>query len=154
MRMPTTESKLFSKEAREMLTLSRQEALGLHCSCVLSEHLILGALALGRGAGVGLLAQAGLDLAQVRDYLTVVGNCSHETTNGYGKSTKRVFAASSRFSDIMGHPEVDTDHVILGLLDESDGGAAKVWQHFGIDTPKTVEALVRRIADEKSSSSA
>jgi ATP-dependent Clp protease ATP-binding subunit ClpC len=81
----------------------------------------------------------------------VVGNCSHETTR-YGKSTKRVLAAPSRFSDMMGHAEVDTDHIILGLLDESDGGAAKLWRHFGVDTLKTAEAIVRRIADEKLSS--
>ena len=146
---PRKTGKSFSKGAQELLALASQESRSLDCEHVGSEHLLLGVLAYGNGVGFAILSAAGLTLEELRGYIASVGSTPEEASAGYGPSMRSVLRAACRHADSLGHAEVEPEHLVLGLLEEVDGGAKRSFAHFGIDTEQTKRALLQRISEER-----
>lgn len=146
---PKKTGKSFSKRAQELLALASQESRHLDCEHVGSEHLLLGVLAFSNGIGSAILSAAGLTLEALRGYMASVASAPEEASTGYGQSMRSVLRAASKHADSLGHADVEPEHLVLGLLDELDGGAKRTFTHFGIDTSETKSTLLQRISDER-----
>ena len=131
-----------------MLALTNLHAQQLGHDHVSSEHFLLGALALGEGIGPGILSSAGLAKEQLREHLANVGPTDEAVSNTYGVSGERVFERANRHAVSLGHVELQAEDMILAVLDETDGGAARAMAHFGVDRLATRQLLFQRMSDE------
>jgi ATP-dependent Clp protease ATP-binding subunit ClpC len=129
-----------------MLALTNLHAQRLGHDHVSSEHFLLGALALGVGVGPSILSNAGLAENQIRSYLAAVGPTTEPVSQTYGTSGHRVFESAGIHVAKLRHSELEPEHMILALLDETDGGVAKALEHFGVDRAATRQLLFERMS--------
>ena len=138
-----SEPKEFSKEAQRVLFLANEESKRLKSPHVASEHLLLGALAHRFSTVSKALEESGLTLQGLRGYISSqVGSMPEEAPHGYGPSMHRVLRSSCQHSEALSHREIDPEHLVLGLLDESEGGACHALKHFGVDVPATRQRIL------------
>ncbi|MGA2177857.1 MAG: Clp protease N-terminal domain-containing protein [Verrucomicrobiota bacterium] len=144
----TPETPNFSPHAQQALALARREAARLKHNFVGTESLLLGLIALGQGVSVNVLRRLGLDLEAVRKAIeegvgtgpgsVMVGNIP------YTPRVKKVLALAAREAKALNHTYVGTEHILLGLLREGDGVAARVLTHFGVDIEKIRIEILRK----------
>jgi ATP-dependent Clp protease ATP-binding subunit ClpC len=144
---PKATGKQFSKRAQRVLALASEESRRMGCEHVGSEHLLLGVLVSGEGSGAAALAGARLSVAAVRGRITAVGSASEDAPNGYGPSMRNILRLSSHHADSLGHPEIEPEHFVLGLLDEAAGPAMRTLQHFRVDVERVRTALRKKMSD-------
>jgi ATP-dependent Clp protease ATP-binding subunit ClpA len=65
--------------------------------------------------------------------------------HGYGPSMQGALCRSLKHADALAHPNIEPEHLVLGLLDEAHGGAARVLRHFGVDAATTRRHIIERI---------
>ncbi len=56
---------------------------------------------------------------------------------------RNVLRVASQHADSLQPPEIEPEHLVLGLLDETDGGAGRAIRHFGVDTAQTKRKIFR-----------
>src|SRR6266436_2349300 len=129
----------FTPRAQHVLVLARKEAERFKHNCVGTEHLLLGLIKLGQGVAVNVLQKMGLDLERVRMELEKhVG--PHPATNMVGNipstpRVKKVLALAGKEAKALNHPYVGTEHILLGLLREGEGVAARVLKSLVVEPP-------------------
>ncbi len=129
----------FTPRAQQLLALARKEAERFNHNCVGTEHLLLGLIKLGQGVAVNVLHKMGLDLERVRlEVEKYVG--SHPATNMVGDipstpRVKKVLALAGKEAKALNHPYVGTEHILLGLLREGEGVAARVLKSLVVEPP-------------------
>lgn len=120
----------FSPHAQQVLALARNEADRFHHHFVGTEHLLLGIVALGAGTAVSVLTKMGLKLEAVRaEVEKQVGSGPDERVKGnipYTPRVKKVLHLAAAEAKYLKHTYVGTEHILLGLLREGDGVAARV----------------------------
>ena len=137
-----SELKEFSKQAQRVLFLANEESRRLKNPHVASEHLLLGALAHRFSTVSKALEESGLTLQGLRDYISQVGSMPEEAPRGYGPSMRGVLRRSCQHSDALSHPEISPEHLVLGLLDELEGGTCRALKYFGVDVPATRQRIL------------
>src|ERR1700722_11989485 len=148
----------FTPRAQQVLALARKEADRFNHNFVGTEHLLLGLIKLGQGVAVNVLQKMGLDLDTVR--LAVekeVGTGPDQKLAGnipYTPRVKKVLALASKEAKALNHTYVGTEHILLGLLREGDGIAAKVLKNLDVDIEecrnRTLKELDPNLAEESS----
>ncbi|MAH40454.1 MAG: NDP-hexose 4-ketoreductase [Puniceicoccaceae bacterium] len=127
----------FTPRAQQVLALSRKEAERFHHNYVGTEHLLLGLINLGQGVAVNVLQRMDLDLQTVRvavEKQVGVGPESKPSgTIPYTPRVKKVLALSGKEAKLLNHSYVGTEHILLGLLREGEGVAARVLKSLNID---------------------
>jgi len=120
----------FTPRAQQVLALARKEADRFNHNFVGTEHLLLGLIKLGQGVAVNVLQKMGLDLETVRmEVEKQVGTGPDQKVIGnipYTPRVKKVLALASKEAKALNHTYVGTEHILLGLLREGDGVAARV----------------------------
>ena len=120
----------FTPRAMQVLALARKESERLQHNFVGTEHVLLGLIALGQGTAVNVLQKAGVDLDVVRQEVEKhVGAGPDQKTVGnipYTPRVKKVLALAAKEAKALNHTYVGTEHILLGLLREGDGVAARV----------------------------
>jgi len=144
---PKATGREFSKRAQRVLALASEESRSMGCEHVGSDHLVLGVLVFGEGVGADVLLSAGLRLATVRTRVRTTGSPPELAPTGYGPSMRNVLRLSSRFADELGHADIEPEHLVLGLLNEGDGPAIRIFQHFGLDVGDLKAALLRKMSE-------
>jgi ATP-dependent Clp protease ATP-binding subunit ClpC len=131
----------FTPRAQQVLALARKEADRFKHNFVGTEHLLLGLIALGRGVAVTVLKKLGLNLENVREAVEkAVPTGPDEKMSGdipYTPLVKKVLSLAAKEAKKLNHTYVGTEHILLGLLQEGDGVAARVLKELGVDTEKT-----------------
>jgi ATP-dependent Clp protease ATP-binding subunit ClpC len=122
----------------QVLALAHKESIRLGHNFVGTEHVLLGLMALGQGTAVNALTRLGLNLEALRKEIeTYVGTGAKPELAGtrplYTPRLKRALALAQTESKSLKHTFVGTEHILLGLVREGDGIAAKVIQAHGID---------------------
>jgi ATP-dependent Clp protease ATP-binding subunit ClpA len=139
----------FTPRAQQVLALSRQEAERFKHNFVGTEHLLLGLIRLGQGTAVTVLAKLGLDLESARrEVEKQIGHGPDQKIIGhipYTPRVKKVLALAAREAKALHHTYVGTEHILLGLLTEGDGVAARVLQNLGVDTEKTRQEILNEL---------
>ncbi len=127
----------FTPRAQQVLALSRKEAERFHHNYVGTEHLLLGLINLGQGVAVNVLQKMDLDLQTVRMAVEKqVGVGPESKPSGaipYTPRVKKVLALSGKEAKALNHSYVGTEHILLGLLREGEGVAARVLKSLDID---------------------
>lgn len=133
----------FTPRAQQVLALAKRSALRLHQGYVGTEHLLLGLLELGQGVAVNVLQRLGLDVETVHDTLQkhIASAGKPETPQAPSSSSdvpftprvKKVLALAAKEARVLGHPYIGTEHILLGLLQEGEGLAAKILKTLDVD---------------------
>src|SRR5438093_7700944 len=120
----------FTPHAQQVLALAHKEADRLQHQFVGTEHLLLGLLRHGKSIAVAVLQKMGLDLEDVRQEVEKqVGRGPDQkmsATIPYTPRVKKVFSLAVKEARALNHTYVGTEHILLGLLQEGDGVAARV----------------------------
>jgi len=139
----------FTPRAQQVLVLARKEAERFKHNYVGTEHLLLGLIKLGQGVAVNVLHKMGLDLERVRmEVEKYVG--SHPATNMIGNipstpRVKKVLALAGKEAKALNHPYVGTEHILLGLLREGEGVAARVLKSLEVDPARTRNEILKEL---------
>ena len=127
----------FTPRAQQVLALARKEADRLNHNFLGTEHLLLGLIKLGQGVAVNVLQKMGLDLETVRlEVEKQVGTGPDQKMAGnipYTPRVKKVIALAQKEAKNLNHTYVGTEHLLLGLLREGDGVAARVLRSLDVD---------------------
>jgi len=127
----------FTPRAQQVLALARKEADRFHHNYVGTEHLLLGLINLGQGVAVNVLQKMGLDLETVRSAVEKqVGTGPEAKPSGnipYTPRVKKVLALAGKEAKALNHSYVGTEHILLGLLREGEGVAARVLKSLDVD---------------------
>jgi ATP-dependent Clp protease ATP-binding subunit ClpC len=139
----------FTPRAQQVLALARKEAERFNHNYVGTEHLLLGLIKLGQGVAVNVLQRMGLDLESVRmEVEKHVG--SHPETNMIGNipytpRVKKVLALAGKEAQALHNTYVGTEHLLLGLLREGEGIAARVLQSLEVDPARTRNEILKEL---------
>jgi ATP-dependent Clp protease ATP-binding subunit ClpC len=127
----------FTPRAQQVLALARKEADRFHHNYVGTEHLLLGLINLGQGVAVNVLQRMGLSLESVRGAVeeqVPKGPETKPTGNiPYTPRVKKVLALAGKEAKALSHSYVGTEHILLGLLREGEGVAARVLKSLEVD---------------------
>src|SRR5579871_932907 len=130
----------FTPRAQQVLALARKEADRFNHNFVGTEHLLLGLIKLGQGVAVNVLQKMGLDLETVRlEVEKQVGNIP------YTPRVKKVLQLAAKEAKNLNHTYVGTEHILLGLLREGDGVAARVLKNLDIDIEQTRQEILKEL---------
>jgi hypothetical protein len=139
----------FTPRAQKVVALAREEAGRFNHNFVGTEHLLLGLIKLGDGVAVNVLRKMGAELETVRaEVEKCVGTGPDQQMIGlipFTPRVKKVLALANRERKALGHTYLGTEHILLGLLCEGDGVAARVFQNLGIDIEKTRSEILAEL---------
>lgn len=139
----------FTPRAQQVLALARKEADRFNHNFVGTEHLLLGLIKLGQGVAVNVLQKLGLDLETVRmEVEKQVGTGPDQKMIGnipYTPRVKKVLALASKEAKALNHTYVGTEHILLGLLREGDGVAARVLKNLDVDIELTRQEILKEL---------
>src|SRR5277367_3942510 len=139
----------FTPRAQQVLALARKEADRFNHNFVGTAHLLLGLIELGQGVAVNVLQKLGLDLETVRmEVENLVGTGPDQKMIGnipYTPRVKKVLALAAKEAKALNHTYVGTEHILLGLLREGDGVAARVLKNLDIDIEQTRQEILKEL---------
>jgi len=139
----------FTPRAQQVLALARKEADRFNHNYVGTEHLLLGLIKLGQGVAVNVLQKMGLDLETVRmEVEKQVGSGPETKMVGnipYTPRVKKVLALAGKEAKALSHSYVGTEHILLGLLREGEGVAARVLKNLEVDIERTRNEILKEL---------
>lgn len=139
----------FTEHATQVLAMARLEAARFNHNFVGTEHLLLGFVRLGKGTAVAVLAKMGVDLeALKREVERQVGVAPGEKIAGNIPITprvKKVLALAAKEARDMNHSSIGSEHILLGLMREGDGVAARVLKNFDLEIEVVRECILKEL---------
>src|SRR3974377_1161569 len=139
----------FTPRAQQVLALARKEADRFNHNFVGTEHLLLGLIKLGQGVAVNVLQKIGLDSGTGRlEVEKQVGTGPDQKMMGnipYTPRVKKVLALAQKEAKALNHTYVGTEHILLGLLREGDGVAARVLKNLDVDIEQTRQEILKEL---------
>ncbi len=145
----------FTPRAQQVLALARKEADRFNHNYVGTEHLLLGLIKLGQGVAVNVLQKMSLDLETVRmEVEKQVGSGPETQMVGnipYTPRVKKVLALAGKEAKSLNHSYVGTEHILLGLLREGEGVAARVLKTLEVDIERTRNEILKELDPQYSS---
>lgn len=128
----------FTPRSQQVLALARKEAANFHHNYVGTEHLLLGLIKLGQGVAVNVLQKMGLDLETVRRAVekqvgSGVEGPTSATNIPFTPRVKKVLNLAGKEAKALNHSYIGTEHILLGLLREGEGVAARVLRSLDLD---------------------
>lgn len=139
----------FTPRAQQVLVLARREAARLNHNFVGTEHLLLGLIAQGQGCACNVLRRLGVSLEGLRaEVEKLVGNGPDQKMVGnipYTPRTKKVLALAAKEMRALNHQYVGTEHILLGVLREGDGLAARALQYLNVNAEETRLEILREL---------
>ncbi|EAG4184265.1 ATP-dependent Clp protease ATP-binding subunit [Listeria monocytogenes] len=135
----------FTQRAQKVLALSQEEAMRLNHSNLGTEHILLGLVREGEGIAAKALYELGIGSEKVQQ--EVEGLIGHGekavTTIQYTPRAKKVIELSMDEARKLGHTYVGTEHILLGLIREGEGVAARVLSNLGISLNKARQQVLQ-----------
>ncbi len=139
----------FTNRARQVVIIARQEADHFNHNYVGTEHLLLGIIRLGQGVAVNVLRKMGVDFEVVREEVSKAVAQGPETkTVGEIPLTpraKKVIEYAVEDAERFKHSYVGTEHLLLGLLREEEGVAARIMANLNVDIVKVREEIMNEL---------
>jgi ATP-dependent Clp protease ATP-binding subunit ClpC len=146
----------FTERVRKVIYLAREEAARLQHDYIGTEHLLLGVIREGEGIAATVLNNLGLDLERIRQEVeNMVSAAGGTMTIGeipFTPRAKRVLELAVEEARSLGHNYVGTEHLLLGLIREGEGVAAKVLLELGVDRKRVREETLKLLGGTPSSS--
>ena len=139
----------FTPRAQQALALAGREAGRLNHNFLGTEHLLLGLIRLNQGVAVNVLHKMGLDLEALRmkveQYVIAASEQKMIGNIPYTPRVKKVIALAQKEAKELNHTFVGTEHILLGLLREGDGVAAKVLHALEVDIKQCRQEILKEL---------
>jgi ATP-dependent Clp protease ATP-binding subunit ClpC len=143
--------KRFTERARRVIILAREEAEKYHHEYLGTEHILLGMLKDGGGIAITVLQKSGLTIEQIRAeverHLPRNANALIVGEIPFTPKAKKVLEYGVEEARLMGHNYIGTEHLLLGLLKEKEGIAAKVLNNMGVRLVETREKILNLLQE-------
>jgi ATP-dependent Clp protease ATP-binding subunit ClpC len=141
----------FTERARRVVVLAQEESRLLSHNYIGTEHLLLGLLAEPEGVAARALESLNVTLDAAREQVEEIIGPGQQLSHGHIPFTpraKKILELSLREALHMGSEVIDTEHLLLGLIDEGDGVGAQILQRFGVTAQSVREAVTRLVNAE------
>jgi ATP-dependent Clp protease ATP-binding subunit ClpC len=138
----------FTDRARRVVVLAQEESQRLSHNYIGSEHLLLGLLAEQEGVAARALESLNVTLTAAREQVEEIIGPGQQTPHGHIPFTpraKKILELALREALTMGSEVINTEHLLLGLIDEGDGVGAQILQRLGATVQAVREAVARLI---------
>lgn len=139
----------FTERARQVVLLAQDEARVFGHGHVGTEHLLLGLVREGEGVAARVLAVFGMTEETVRAQVATIVGPGDEAPAGEVPFTPSATTALERAwkeALSLGHAEIDTHHVLLGVVRVKEGVAARILLEFGADTDRLRDEVARMLS--------
>ncbi|MBD8500648.1 ATP-dependent protease ATP-binding subunit ClpC [Paenibacillus arenosi] len=145
----------FTERAQKVLALAQEEAMRLGHNNIGTEHILLGLIREGEGIAAKALVALGLGLEKIQDEVeSLIGRGQEQPTNiAYTPRAKKVIELSMDEARKLGHTYVGTEHILLGLIREGEGVAARVLNNVGISLNKARQQVLQLLGSSEAVSS-
>lgn len=143
--------KRFTERARKVIILAREEAEHYRHEYLGTEHILLGVLKDGGGIAIAVLQKLGVDPKQLR--LELERNLPKSSSGPvegdipFTPKAKKVLEYAVEEARLMGHNYIGTEHLLLGIVREKDGLAAKILGSFGVKLQQTREQTINLLRE-------
>ena len=139
----------FSDSARRVVVLAQEEARKLNHNYIGTEHLLLGLIQEGEGVAAKALESVQVNIDAVRGQVVEIIGRGSSPPSGHIPFTpraKKVLELSLREALQLGHNYIGTEHILLGIIREGEGVAAKVLVKLGIDLERLRNQVLRMLS--------
>ncbi|CAN7601899.1 ATP-dependent protease ATP-binding subunit ClpC [Rossellomorea sp. LjRoot5] len=135
----------FTERAQKVLALAQEEAIRLSHSNIGTEHILLGLVREGEGIAAKALTALGLSPEKIQKEVEgLIGKGSEKSqTIHYTPRAKKVIELSMDEARKLGHSYVGTEHILLGLIREGEGVAARVLGNLGVSLNKARQQVLQ-----------
>ena len=138
----------FTPRAQQVLALARREADRLNHDYVGPEHLLLGIARLDRGVAIDVIARMAIDPVAIRAEIEKAPGGPERKIIGhfpYNPEVKRLLALAGVEAKDLHHSYVGTEHILLGLLREEKGVAARVLSNLGVNIERARYEILKEL---------
>jgi ATP-dependent Clp protease ATP-binding subunit ClpC len=139
----------FTDRARRVVVLAQEEARMLNHNYIGTEHILLGLIHEGEGVAAKALEAMGISLDAVRAQVEETIGQGQTAPSGHIPFTpraKKVLELSLREALQLGHNYIGTEHILLGLIREGEGVAAKVLEKLGADLNRVRQQVIQLLS--------
>jgi ATP-dependent Clp protease ATP-binding subunit ClpC len=139
----------FTERARQVVVLAQDEARVLRHNYIGTEHLLLGLLREEEGIAARVLDSLGVTIEEVRAHVGRIVGQGDEVTTGqipFTPRAKKALELGLREAQSMGHNYIGTEHILLGLVRENSGVAARILLDFDADADKIRNEIIGMIS--------
>ncbi|MFO0981133.1 MAG: ATP-dependent Clp protease ATP-binding subunit [Planctomycetota bacterium] len=145
----------FTDRARKVMNLAKQEAQRLNHEYIGTEHILLGLVQEGSGVAANVLRNMNIDLKKIRSEIEkIVKGSPTMVTMGnlpFTPRAKKVLELALEEASQLGHNYIGTEHLLLGLIKENEGIAARVLLNLGVKLEDVREEVLEFLgADPRS----
>src|SRR5690348_9025488 len=129
----------FTERARRSIVLAQEEAQRLGNNYIGTEHILLGIISEGESLAAKVLETLGVNLAKVRQEVEAIVGRGGQTVQQemvFTPRAKRVIELAFEEARQLNHNYIGTEHLLLGLIREGEGVAARVLMNLGVDPAK------------------
>ncbi len=129
----------FTERARQVVVLAQEEARTLKHNYIGTEHILLGLLREEEGLAARVLESLDITVERVRAQVVRIVGSGEEVTSGqipFTPRAKKVLELALREALSLGHKYIGTEHILLGLVRENEGVAARILLDFDADSEK------------------
>ncbi|MCP8971083.1 ATP-dependent protease ATP-binding subunit ClpC [Ectobacillus ponti] len=144
----------FTERAQKVLALSQEEAIRIGHNNIGTEHILLGLVREGEGIAAKALIALGLSPEKIqKEVEALIGRGTEGTqTVHYTPRAKKVIELSMDEARKLGHSYVGTEHILLGLIREGEGVAARVLNNLGVSLNKARQQVLQLLGSNEASS--
>jgi ATP-dependent Clp protease ATP-binding subunit ClpA len=138
----------FTPRAQRALTLAREVATQRQQPVLGTEHLLLGLAKLGQGVAVTVMAKIGLNPETIASQIGKLPERPPAEKADEGPfyiDVRKALKSASEFARHLNHTYIGTEHILLGLLRQTDGGAAQIFKNLSIDTKKVGDEIFEEL---------
>ncbi|MDQ0300926.1 ATP-dependent Clp protease ATP-binding subunit ClpC [Salibacterium salarium] len=143
----------FTERAQKVLALAQEEAIRLSHNNIGTEHILLGLIREGEGIAAKALQALNLGSDQIQQEVEGLIGSGQEgsKTIHYTPRAKKVIELSMDEARKLGHSYVGTEHILLGLIREGEGVAARVLNNLGVSLNKARQQVLQLLGNNESS---
>ncbi len=139
----------FTERARQVVVLAQEEARTLKHNYIGTEHILLGLLREEEGLAARVLESLDITVERVRSQVVRIVGSGEEVTAGqipFTPRAKKVLELALREALSLGHNYIGTEHILLGLVRENEGVAARILLDFDADSEKIRNEVIRMLS--------
>lgn len=142
----------FTERAQKVLALAQEEAIRLGHNNIGTEHILLGLIREGEGIAAKALMALGLGPDKIqKEVESLIGRGNEVShTLHYTPRAKKVIELSMDEARKLGHSYVGTEHILLGLIREGEGVAARVLNNLGVSLNKARQQVLQLLGSNES----
>jgi ATP-dependent Clp protease ATP-binding subunit ClpC len=147
----------FTDGARQVVVLAREEALLLNHNYIGTEHILLGLIHEGEGVAAKALESLGMSLDGVRGQVQEIIGRGQQAPSGhipYTPRAEKVLDLALREALDLGHEDVGTEHILLGLIREGEGFGVQVLVRLGTDPGRLRRKIMRMLSGSRNAGTA